>query len=301
MKRLPARQGLQWLNESLAIWQRDGRRFFGISLMFLSITFTLILMMQLPVLLSGEPQAGEISPVPFVVAQLLLSLLLPLLMAGWFRMFQAHFSGRPSGTAVFFQHWANLRMVDRLVRVGLVGVGSFLLSWLLMRALFSVEYTDVLLGKANPQTLGTGRFLACQAITLAVSIAAYALLLFSIPRVALQDVSPWPALRDSLGACLANFLPLLVFFALFTGLMIVVALIVGLVMVLVVAVLAVLAKISSAVALVLGSVALLVFLLAFAWALPLAYLPNYLMWRDVFGNGAERADAPPSAPDTIAL
>lgn len=58
--------------------------------------------------------------------------------------------------------------------------------------------------------LGSG-FAVFAIVALAIFIAVYALQFFAIPRVMLDQVDPWEAMKDSLSACLANIGAFLVY------------------------------------------------------------------------------------------
>jgi len=131
--------------------------------------------------------------------------------------------------------------------------------------------------------LGTGGLIEFYAISVSLGVVSYAFLLFSVPRVALDGVTPMAAIPESLGACVRNILPLLAFVV---GLVVVIVLfwiVFVLLALLVGGVAAVLGKFGAVIGGLLAVVFALALLAALIFFMSAAYYPNYLMWRDVFG------------------
>lgn len=129
------------------------------------------------------------------------------------------------------------------------------------------------LSAANGSSVGLGALgggvLVLGLIAIVMTFAIYALQFFAVPRVMLEGAEPFAAMKESLGACLANIGAFLLF---------------GIVLFLVFCVLAIVLMFIP----ILGWIALI------AVATPVFACGEYLAWKQVYSDAADRV--PPAAP-----
>lgn len=111
-------------------------------------------------------------------------------------------------------------------------------------------------------------------VAVALMFLIYALQFFAVPRVMLDGIEPFTAMKESLSACLANLGAFLVF-----GIVLLVAFIV--------------------LAIVLMLVPLLGWLALVTVATPVFACAEYIAWREVYANSPSRM--PPPAPETSSI
>jgi hypothetical protein len=294
MKKLPASQGFQWLNETLAFVRSDARDFFRLSALFLMVMLALTLPFEFPMLVAAKSHA-PVAATPLMLMQLVISLFSPVLLAGWFHAFREHSAGRPVAPGQLFQGFRIPGMALRLASLGLISLAVAVLNVALVKWLLDADYYAIASGNEQAaEALGAGGMLAFYAISLGTASLSWAFLLFSIPRVFLDAQPPLAAALESLVAVRRNFLPLLLFVL---G-MIAFVLVIGLTLAVVTAVsmllVTVLGKLAGLLGALLGLLFFIVMLTAIIYLLPVAYYPNYLMWRSMFGDDTAVTAAPGS-------
>jgi hypothetical protein len=121
-----------------------------------------------------------------------------------------------------------------------------------------------------------GGFVLMLVIAIAVMFVIYALQFFAVPRVMLDGVEPFAAMKESLNACLANVGAFIVF-----GVVLMVAFVVLAIVLMIVPLLGWLALVTAAT-------------VVFACG-------EYVAWREVFAGSAAATTAPPPPPPPEAI
>ncbi|MGH8174055.1 MAG: BPSS1780 family membrane protein [Rhodanobacteraceae bacterium] len=119
--------------------------------------------------------------------------------------------------------------------------------------------------------LGGGVLILC-VLALAIGFVIYALQFFAVPRVMLDGVEPFAAMKESLSACMANIGAFLLF-----GIVLIVAFIV--------------------LGIVLGLIPLLGWIALGAGGFAVVGCAQYIAWRQVFGGAV--ASVPPAPPEVL--
>ncbi len=219
-----------------------------------------------------------ISLVP-VLGQLVMIVLGPAFLAGMVWSMREADQGRNPEIPQLFEGFTREGKIGALIALCLPAIaGAVLLLVLgvlfLGGALISAAFSGYDAGAATALGLGGGMLLYTL-LALAVALAIYSLVVFSIPRVMFDGVEPFAAMRESLAASLANIGPLLIFSLVFFVAALIVLVVLSLVPVLgtIVAYLLIHAVLAGAV---------------------------YIAYRDVFAGGALVATVitpPPPAPE----
>jgi hypothetical protein len=300
MKNLPASQGVQWLNETFAFLRSDARHFFGMSALFLVLLLALTVPFEIPMFAAtvAKQAPTDAVMVSLMLMQALLALATPILMAGWYHAFREHSAGRPVSPTQLFQAFRVPGVIARLLCLSLVSLAAPALTAVLVKLLMGANYYTLLAdGGVTLKAMGLGATLEFYLLSFVIGMSSWAFLLFSIPRVFLDGIPPLTALGESFRAALGNFLPLLVFFLALIAIAMVFCLLMGVAMALLIVLSLLLGKIGAALGVLLGLVFFLAMIFAMIYLLPAAYYPNFLMWRDVFGDAA--APIPPA--DSISV
>jgi hypothetical protein len=211
-QQVPAGSGLQWLIGAV----------------------NLILKNPVPFALMGLV-VGVIAMVPFLGA-LALMVLGPALYGGI--MYAAHeqASGRTADFAQLFQAFREDGKIGKMIVLCLPGFAAAIIIGVM--AVFFIG--GALLGAGAGASAGADAGAAIAAmfgfgglvfllIALAVGLFSYALTLFATPHVMLTGADPIPAMKESLGACLANIGAVIVFIAVMFGASIVLMIVLGLI------------------------------------------------------------------------
>jgi len=166
---------------------------------------------------------------------------------------------------------------------------------LLVKVLLNADYYALLAdGGQSLKAMGPAATLEFYLMTTTVGLLGWAFLLFSIPRVFLDGVSPAAALGESIRAVLGNFLPLAAFFLAFIFIVVICCVVLGVATVVLVTLSILLGKIGAVVGTLLGLALFVVAFFATLYLMPAMYYPSFLMWRDVFG--ASDSSTPPPPP-----
>jgi hypothetical protein len=250
--KVEAGHGLNWLKEAIGLVFRNPVAFLVMGLILAVINFipilgSLVLTICGPALLGGivfaarEEAEGSKAEIPHL-----------------FRAFQE--PGK-IGPMLLLCLPAIVGGAVLLVCGFVFGVGA-----LLGGGLSAVNGSGAGLGGA----IGGGVFILLL-IAVAMMFLIYALQFFAVPRVMLDGIEPFTAMKESLNACLANLGAFLVF-----GIVLVVAFVV--------------------LAVVLMLIPLLGWLALITVATPVFACAEYIAWREVYANTQSRM--PPPAPET---
>ena len=151
--------------------------------------------------------------IPFL-GGLAIALLMPVLSAGMVWAFREQAEGRAAQIEQLFQGFKEPGRIGPLLILGLPGI---------VAGVIVVVLTFIILGGAIMGAGMSGNNTAAAAasmgggvgliilISLAVYLAAAMVVVFAIPRIMFDNIEPFAALKESLGASIANILPLIVF------------------------------------------------------------------------------------------
>ena len=216
-----------------------------------------------------------ISVIP-VLGQLAMLVLGPALLAGMVWSMREADQGREPQIPQLFEGFTREGRIGGLIALCLPAIAGglviFVLGFLFIGgALLGTVFSG---GSETAAALGFGGgMLLFVATMLIVGFAIYSLIVFAIPRVMFDAEEPFQAMKESIGASLANIAPLLVFSVIFFFAAMIVMLVLSIIPVLgtIVAYLAIHAALAGAV---------------------------YIAYKDVFGSGAlvETVIVPPPSP-----
>lgn len=259
--RVDAGRGVEWLKEGFALVFTNPVVFLVNAFLFGLIWFIAYL-------------------IPFI-GWIVGSALAPILAAGMVYAYREQARGGAGQIEHLFRGFSE---PGKPVQLGLLGLPS-IASTLLILVLAFVFFGSALLGAAvsGGSNAGTAlaagfglSFLLVFLLALAISLLAFFLIAFAVPRVMFDGIEPFAAMKESLSASLANVGALLIFSVLLFGICLVGAL---------VNIIPILGQ--------LAFLALLLILTAVSWA------GLYLAYRDLFGAAeapALPAQAPPPPP-----
>lgn len=219
---------------------------------------------------------GVIAIIP-LLGSLALLVLLPAFYAGFCYAAREQTQGRLADIKHLFQGFNEPGRIGPLVTLCLPQVAAGVVAVVLVFLLVGGAILSGGLaagGDANPaamfSALGvTGLVLFL--LLFALFVAVWMMLLFAIPKVMFEGTEPFPAMKESFAAALANLVPIIVF-----------ALIVGISFMIV------------------GAILSLIPLLGMIAAVALFYavigVAHFVIWRDVFGAEDTSSVLPPPAP-----
>ncbi|MBS0194090.1 MAG: hypothetical protein JSR34_07565 [Proteobacteria bacterium] len=271
-----ASRGVAWFQGGVRMLDRNPRG-------LLAVVLVLALINQIPGFFLGR------APTVGVGLMIAFNLLGPALLGGVFCAIDDAVRGRPVGLVHLFEALRRPGARAQLLVLGAV----MLLVWALLgyaawrilgmdnlRTLQDMVGQEVKPDDPRVQELMLP-LLKMFGLAAAVLFVLLVALFFAVPRVLFDGRGALPALGESLAACAANVLPLLVYALVAVGVLLVAAVGLGIV---------------AAFLHLLGSVGaflqdLLMIGLAMIWTL-ISTSANYLAWREVFGH----SDSAPSQP-----
>jgi hypothetical protein len=271
-----------------------------VSALFLVLLLAMTVPFEIPMFAAtvSKQAPTDAVMVSLMLMQLVIALATPILMAGWYHAFREHNAGRPVSATHLFQAFRVPGVIARLLCLSMVSLAAPALIAILVKLLMGANYYTLLAdGGVTLKAMGPGATVEFYLLSFVVGMSSWAFLLFSIPRVFLDGIPPLTALGESFRAVLGNFLPLVAFFLALIVIAMVFCLLMGVAMALLVALSLLLGKIGAVFGVLLGLVFFLAVIFGMIYVLPAAYYPNFLMWRDVFGDGA--APIPPT--DSISV
>lgn len=264
--RVDAGRGLAWFRGGIDLFLRNPVPLGVIALLFVIGT-------------------SVVSLVP-VFGWLATALLVPVLGGGYMVALHEEHEGRGAQIEHLFRGFQDNDRFFHLMLLGLPGIAAMLLFVVLLVVMVGVAALQVGLAAvlsgaaADPTALGVGLLLAI-ALGLVLVMASITLVVFAVPRVVLDRVDAFTAMKESLSASLVNVGALLVF-----GLLFIVAL----------------AALLGATDLVgwipiLGQIAAFAAWLAFGvgW-IAVSNAGVYLAWRDQWPGGVPLPVVPPGPP-----
>lgn len=216
-----------------------------------------------------------ISVIP-VLGQLAMLVLGPALLAGMVWSMREADQGREPQIPQLFEGFTREGRIGGLIALCLPAIAGGLLIFVLGFIFVGGALLGTALGGGTDAAAALGfggGMLLFVATMLLVGLAIYSMIVFAIPRVMFEGAEPFDAMKQSIGASLANIVPLLVFSVIFFFAAMIVMLVLSIIPVLgtIVAYLAIHAALAGAV---------------------------YIAYKDVFGAGAlvETVIVPPSPP-----
>lgn len=251
-QRVPAGRGLQWLTDAVQ----------------------LVLGNLLPFALMGLV-VGVIALVP-VLGGLALMVLGPALYGGIVYAAREQHAGRSADFQHLFQAFKDEGKLPKMLVLCLPGV----VAGVLILALGVMFVGGALLGGgltasagASPTAFGAGLGIGTALfvlVALALGVASYALTFFATPRVMLESVEPFEAMKDSLQACLANLGAFVVLVAILFGAAVLLSVLLSLIP-------------------LLGQLLLMVALI------PVASTASFVAWREIYRQPITQ-ELPPANP-----
>lgn len=195
VQRVDAGKGLAWFGDGWRVFRADPG-------MWLALT------------LIGGVIAMALGLVP-LLGPMLFALILPALLGGYMYAAREGLSGRPVEIGHLFIALQQLEKRNPMMVLGALLLGFHILMTLV--AVLLVGGSMGMMGiaghgdnNAMAAGAGLGLLLALLIISVVGLVVAMAFM-YAIPLVMFADTKPVDALKSSISACLANFLPLLVF------------------------------------------------------------------------------------------
>jgi uncharacterized membrane protein len=193
------------------------------------------------------------------------ALLNPLLIGGMLYGAAAQARGEPLEIAHLFRGFQDQDRVGPLIMLGLISVAGYVLIFLVVvifvggsvAAGIALNSAGMAVSADMASGMLVGAGLLVMLIALTIGLLVIMALFYGIPLVMLEGQNAWPAAQDSIVACWANLLPLLVF---------------GLIY------------------LVLSAVAMMPLGLGFLILLPVTICAVYASYQDVFGATPARVN-----------
>jgi len=216
---------------------------------------------------------GVIAIIP-VLGSLALLVLLPTFYAGICYAAREQDQGRQADIKHLFQGFNEPGRIGPLVTLCLpqvaAGIAIFILAVILAGGAI---LSGGLGGDSNPAAIfgamGLG-FVVLMLLGFAIFVAVWMMLVFAIPKVMFDGEAPFPAMKESFSAALANIVPIIVF-----------ALVLGVGFLVVAGILSLIPLIG-----VIAAMALLYAILGVSY---------YVIWRDVYGASNNEVPPPPPA------
>jgi uncharacterized membrane protein len=246
-RKVDAGRGVEWLKQSFEVNLKNPGIF---------VVNALIVVILLAV--------AAIVPVLNLIA---LPLLMPVLCAGAVYAYREQDAGRTAEVPHVFRGFQEQGRIGPLLLLGLPWIAAIILT-----AVFAFVFggAAIMAAVGGSGAGAYGAFLMIALIGLALMLGAAMLTFFAIPRVMFDGLDAFAAMKESLAACLGNFLPLLVY-----GLIVFVAsLVLGIVLILIP---------------ILGQL-----VLGLAQAM-LNFAFMYVAYKEVFGSETATPPPPPSS------
>lgn len=164
------------------------------------------------------------------------ALLNPLLIGGLFYGVAAQARGEPLEVAHLFRGFQDQERMGPLIVLGAISVAGYVLIGLVIAVLiggglaawFVLDSSGMDVSSQTLEILLMGAALLAGLIVLTIGALITMALFYGIPLVMLAGQNAWPAVQDSIAACWANMLPLLVFGLVYLVLIVVAAIPFGL-------------------------------------------------------------------------
>lgn len=251
-QKVGAGQGVEWLKGAIELVKANPTVFLVNSLIYCIIL-------------------GVLGIIP-IIGSIAIALLMPVLAAGMMYAYREQHEGRTPTIEQLFQGFKEPGRIGPLLILGLPAIVAAVVMVVLMFVMLGgAMLGGAMSGSGTAAAASIGGSVALVALLgLAVFLAAALLVIFAIPRVMFDGIEPFAALKESLSASLANFLPLLVL---------------GLVLFVIYFV--------AALVMIIPILGLLVF---FVVALAMVAVSNaalYLAYREIFAGSATEPPAPP--------
>lgn len=300
IRRLPASQGLAWLQQAIELGTKNPKAVLGAAMLLIATLYAAVLVMALvlSLLVGGEPRTGQTPDMRMLILvalamTLLIIFLVPILLGGLMHVVREAEAGRPVRAVDLFAPLRSERG-QGLAWLGLVQVVLAVVGGGLVVALAGTDYwqdymkaVNVVLQGGTPVMAGPQHPGLLFVVQMLFNYFSYALLLFSIPLMLFSGCGLIEALKAALQAAVRNAAANLLAGVLFLG----AVLIAGLVVMLVSGLVGLLGSLLHP---VIGSLLAAVVMMGFAvMVLVLVAGIAYLAWRDTFGDGAAPAVPPP--------
>ena len=215
-----------------------------------------------------------------ILGALALLVLNPALYGGIMYAAREQEAGRTVDFQQLFQAFREEGKLGKMIMLCLPAIAAAVAIGVLAVVFFGGALWGAIASGASESAVGASlgvSALIFAPLALAIGLISFALTFFATPRVMLAGVEPIAAMKDSVGACIANVGPVLVFALLLLGAAIVLGITIGLIP-------------------LVGGVALTTALV------PVFSVASYLAWRQVYRNDItqELPASPPPPPSAAA-